>query len=125
MERRVKSTSLVMFFLTLLWIVLTAISMSGIDPEWSDSDYVKWIAGPDIFFILNYVNVILITILVVIFFSFLKSFLEPEFPDGARAGILFVPVYGVINLLCYSIQISVVPSLAASSGGDPGSAFIG
>jgi hypothetical protein len=90
-------------------------STAAIEPGWSPEDYVAWTAEPDLFYKLNYINVSVLTLGVVFFFTLLFRFLKQKTEGVALAGFVFVPIYGVLNLLCYSLQISQVPSMALSA----------
>jgi len=114
MEKKLRVTALILLVMTLFWVILTVISMSGIDPLWKDADFVKWVSDPDIFRTMNYVNVTLLTIGIVVFFSFLYNYFA-EYKDHAIVGFVFIPIYGMINLFCYSSQISLVPEIARSA----------
>jgi len=89
--------------------------MSQIQSTWSDIDYLKWASQPDIFYIVNYVNVTVLTIVVIGLFALLFSYFSEKNKTLALLAIIFIPVYGVLNLVCYSIQITVVPSIAANA----------
>ena len=115
MERKLRITALILFILTVIWVILTAISMSGIDPVWSNFDFVRWVADPDVFFTMNYVNVTFLTIVVIILFSYLFNYYKDQWRVATVAGLIFIPVYGIINLFCYSIQISIVPAMARTA----------
>jgi len=101
--------------MTTIWVVLTAISMSGTDPLWGDEDYLKWVADPDIFFTLNYLNVTFLTLVVLLLYLYLFNYLKALNRRLALAVLLLVPVYGAINIFSYSIQIFLVPGLARSA----------
>jgi hypothetical protein len=88
--------------------------MSQVNPAWNNSDYLCWVSKPDIFFIGNYINASILTITALILFSSLYLFLKEKFEINSFIGIIFIPVYGVLNIVCYSIQISVVPFIASS-----------
>ncbi len=124
MERRLKIIAPILVILTMLWVVLTTVSLSGIDRTWSNSEYVIWVAYPDIFYTANYVNVTILTILVVAFFSFMYHYLKEEYRRRAVAGLIFVFIYGIINVICYSIQISLVPSIARTALENPDSMLL-
>ena len=112
MEAKLKTTSILLFIMTTIWVVLTVISMSGTDPGWSDGDYVVWVADPDIYFSLNYINVTLLTLIVMLLYLYLFNYLKALNRRLALAVLLLVPVYGALNLFSYSIQIFLVPGLA-------------
>ena len=114
-ERRIKVTAILLLILTIIWLVFTIISMSEVKSSWNDIDFIKWISHPNFFFTGNYINASLLTIVAIFLFTFLFNFLKPKYDNIVITGLIFVPIYGVINLLCYSIQISIVPSIANSS----------
>jgi len=98
---------------TMAWIVLMALSSAEIQPDWQASDYLAWSARGGVAYTLNYINVSLLTLEVVVLFSFLHEFLRSLRPWWALGGLLMVPIYGMLNLLAYSSQIRTVPMLAA------------
>jgi hypothetical protein len=112
MEKKLRTVSILLLFLTIVWLVFTAISMSGVGPEWGDEDFVRWVSDPDLIFTLNYINASLLTIFVILLYFYLFFYLKALNRKLALAALIFVPVYGGINLLCYSIQICLVPRLA-------------
>jgi len=114
-QNKIKITSLILLILTIIWIVVSTISMLQVKPAWKDSDFIRWVSHPDIFFILNYINATLLTVVIIFLFSFIFTFLKPKYESIVIVGLVFIPIYGVINLLCYSIQISIVPSIAYNS----------
>jgi len=93
--------------------------MSQVKSSWNNSDLIKWVASPDIFFIGNYINATLLTIVAILLFSFLFTFLKPKYENMAIIGFVFIPIYGVINLICYSIQIAIVPAVAYNTLNNP------
>ncbi|MCL2578088.1 MAG: hypothetical protein FWE27_08580 [Defluviitaleaceae bacterium] len=89
--------------------------MSQIQSAWTDIDYLEWVSQPDIFYLINYINVTVLTVVVIVLFTVLFNYLSERNKTLAILGIVFIPIYGVLNLTCYSIQISVVPLMAAKS----------
>ena len=118
-QRKLKITALILLILTIIWVVFTGISMSQVKSSWNNSDLIKWVASPDIFFIGNYINATLLTIVAILLFSFLFTFLKPKYENMAIIGFVFIPIYGVINLICYSIQIAIVPAVAYNTLNNP------
>ena len=108
-------TGLILFILTLLWVVLMGISTAPIEPEWSAVSYLDWASKPSFSYLLNYINVTLLTAGVVFLFVQLFVFLRVRNRQAALAALMFVPIYGMLNLICYSIQISVVPAMAENA----------
>ena len=111
-QRQVKITAILLLILTIIWLIFTIISMSEVKSSWNDLDFIKWVSHPNFFFTGNYINATLLTIVAIFLFTFLFNFLKSKHDNIAIAGLIFVPTYGIINLLCYSIQISIVPSIA-------------
>ncbi|MEN8201431.1 MAG: hypothetical protein ABFS28_02470 [Bacteroidota bacterium] len=119
MIKPIRITGLILFLLTLLWVVLMGLSTIAIEPGWGPVDYVKWVSEPSLSYRLNYINVSVLTLGVVLFFTLLYSYLKQRSEGAALAGLIFVPIYGVMNLICYSLQISLVPFLAQAAMGHP------
>jgi hypothetical protein len=114
-QQKIKIASFILLIQTIIWVIFTGISMSQVNSSWVDSDFIKWAANPDIFFVGNYINATLLTITAIILFSFLFVFLKTKYEIMAIIGFVFLPIYGILNLLCYSIQITIVPAIAANS----------
>lgn len=118
-QYKIRVTSIILLVQTVLWIVFTGFSMSQVESTWNYTEYVIWASKPDFFFIGNYINASILTIAAVILFTFLYGFLKNKYESYARLGLVFIPIYGIINIICYSIQISVVPVIASSSLDSP------
>jgi hypothetical protein len=118
-QNKIKVTSLILLFQTVIWLVFTGFSMSQVESSWTYNDYVSWAANPDIFFIGNYINATLLTITAVALYAFLYGFLKNKYENYAMLGLVFIPIYGVLNIVCYSIQISIVPLIASNSLDSP------
>lgn len=112
---QLRITGLILFILTLLWVVLMGISTAPIEPDWSAASYLDWASKPSLSYLLNYINVTLLTAGVVLLFVQLYLFLQERNRQTVLAALLFVPIYGMLNLICYSIQISVVPAMAENA----------
>lgn len=123
LEKNIKQVALVSLLLTVTCTICAAISIGQGQPTSSDIDYFTWLLKPDVFYTAYYVGAILLTLLIIALFTALYSYLSTINKTAALLGMVFIPVYGAINLICYSLQISVVPSMAAnalSTGGDIG-----
>ena len=118
-ENKIKTTSIILLVQTVIWLVFTGLSMSQVDSSWTSADYVNWVSNPDIFFIGNYINATLLTITAILLFTFLYDYYKNKYGSYALLGFVFIPIYGVFNILCYSIQISVVPLIARNSLDSP------
>lgn len=115
MKRIILITALILLLQTILWIVFMGISTAEVEPEWTGMDYLDWAADRGIPYLINYVNVSLLTLAVVFFYTILYIYLRDGAELLATTGYVFIPVYGLMNLLAYSIQISVVPEMAAGA----------
>ena len=115
--------SFVSLFLTVLCGVTSGISIAHGQPTSSGIEYLTWLLKPDVFYTAYYVGAVILTLLIVILFTLLYGYLSNINRTVALVGIVFIPVYGAINLVCYSLQITVVPSLAVgalNAGSDVG-----
>ena len=113
--RIIRITALILLIQTVIWVVFMGISSAPIEPGWGDVDYLLWASERGTAYLINYVNVTLLTIVVVVFFAFLYVYLKDGAEKLALSGLLLVPVYGVLNLVVYSLQISLVPTLATNA----------
>jgi len=111
-RQRIQITALGLFILCVSWIVFGVISISPVKQEWTNSDYLHWVSKPSLSFTLTYINATLLTIIDIILFYFLYSYLNVFNKILAQLGLIFIPIYGVLNIVCYSIQIATVPSIA-------------
>lgn len=111
-QQSIKKSALLSMVLTIIWVIFTAISMSQVKPSWSDLDYLKWVSNPDVFYTINYINATILTFVVVWLFTLLFMYYLEKNKKLALIGLMFIPIYGVLNIICYSIQITIVPSIA-------------
>jgi hypothetical protein len=111
-RRRIQITALGLLILCISWIAFGVISMSPLKDEWTNTDYLNWVSKPSLSFTITYINATLLTIIDVLLFYFLYSYLSLFNKIFAQLGLIFVPIYGMLNIVCYSIQITTVPSIA-------------
>ena len=111
--KAIRITALVLLIQTITWVILMGITTASIEPGWESPDYVHWAAEKSTAYVINYINVSLLTLVAVILFSLLYGYVKDPARRVAFAGLILVPVYGVMNLVCYGMQISLVPALAA------------
>lgn len=112
LQKEVKNAAFILMIFTIIWLILTGISMSQVESSWSDTEYLRWVSKPDIFYTLNYVNATIFTFIAIILYTVLFRYLYQKSKLLGLLGFIFVPIYGVLNLICYSIQITIVPSIA-------------
>ncbi len=115
--QQIRITALILLIMTAAWVVLMAISSAPIQPDWKDMDYARWAADRGAAYVLTYINASLLTLLVLPLFGYLYLHFEKQYRSTALGGLLFVPVYAVLNLVSYSIQIQAVPNVAQSALG--------
>lgn len=95
---------------TLVWIVLTIIMQTtALPPSTVDQAIGQIIL--DGFYFANYANAALITVLSVAMMAGFYRFCQETETFWSTVGVLFVPIYGIANLVAYLSQIFVVPSL--------------
>jgi hypothetical protein len=85
----------------------------GID---SYEEALEYVSSPGILFYITYLNVVILTGMVLMLFGLLYLFFRDTYPAASLSGMLFVPVYAAYNLLVYVSQVSMVPKLIENSG---------
>ena len=106
-----RNLSLVLLAVLVLWVLLMIATAFRIKPGWTDGDYLTYAAHPDPVFVLNYINAVLFTGLVIVLFGLLYLMVKDDYPVLALTGLLFVPVYGILNLVVYGSQVTILPVL--------------
>ncbi len=119
--KAIRITALILLIQTITWVVFMAISTASIEPDWESLDYVRWASERGVTYIINYLNVSLLTLVAVLLFFLMYGYVKDLSRQAALLGLILVPVYGLMNLGCYSMQISLVPNLAASAMAGEGS----
>ena len=101
---------------TALWLVFLIWSMASVGPVETFEQALAYVAEPDALFTLTYVNATLVTLSATILFAALYVYFKPAAPVWSAMGVVFVPVYSVLNLFVYLSQITIVPRLLAFRG---------
>ena len=112
LQNDVKNVAFILMIFTIIWVVLTGVSMSQVESLWSDTEYLRWVSEPDISYTLNYINATIFTFIALVLYTVLFRYLYQKNKLLALLGIVFIPIYGVLNIVCYSMQITIVPSIA-------------
>lgn len=112
MYKNIKIVSILLLIQTVVWLILTIISMSDIKSNWTTADYVKWVSNPNIFFKYNYINATILTFTAIILFTLIFNLFHQKYKNLSSIAFVFVPIYGLINIVCYSIQITIVPLIS-------------
>jgi Ca2+/Na+ antiporter len=109
----------ILLFQTVVWVLLMVITTSSVQPDWGPVEYLEWIAGQKLAGTLNYINASLLTLVAVILFVQLYLELRGQSEHLALSGLVLIAVYGVLNLMVYSLQVTIVPALARSALSEP------
>jgi len=103
--------SLVCLIVSILWLVLMILSIARISSIDTQEQAINSVTNPDWLFYLTYINAVIITILATILFVALYLYCKPSEPEWSMIGLIFVPVYCMLNLFSYFSQITIVPKL--------------
>lgn len=103
--------SLTCLIITILWLVLFVSSMAVAGPLDTFEQVLTHVKGLGGVFYLTYANAALITVCAVMLFATLYIHYKPIAPEWSAIGVMFVPIYGALNLIAYLSQITVVPRL--------------
>ena len=103
--------SLISLILTILWLVCLIIGIASSGRPETIEAILSHLGSPSILFYLTYVNAALLTAIVVTLFTVLFLYIRKVAPMWSAIGIVFVPIYGGINLIAYLSQVTVVPRL--------------
>jgi hypothetical protein len=97
--------------ITILWLVLFVAGMADAGPLDTFQRVLAHVNKAGILFYLTYANAALITVNAVMLFAALYIHYKPLAPEWSAIGVLFVPIYGALNLIAYLSQITLVPRL--------------
>jgi hypothetical protein len=115
MKRKIARLALTEAALTLLWVVLMILGEAINGPVTTLDDALLRVQHIGLLHILTYANAIALTAVAVLLYFALHQHLKSDHPIMTTIGLVFVPVYGIFNLLVYGSQITIVPLLAARS----------
>ena len=117
-------------FMTLIsvtfWLVLLIWDLATAGPLVSFEQVLAHIGKADWKYYFTYLNAGIFTSCVIALMAGLYGYCHLSTPEWSIVGLVFVPVYGTINLFAYLSQITLVPSLlkAASDPVMANSAFL-
>ncbi len=103
--------SLACLIFTILWLVFLIVSLTGAGPLITFEQVLAYVTKLEVMFYLTYINAGLVTVSGVLLFAALYAYYKSVSPEWAIMGVIFVPIYGVMNLVAYLSQITIVPRL--------------
>ena len=103
--------SLTCLIITILWLVLFVAGMAVAGPLETFEQVLAHVNKLGVLFYLTYANAALITVSAVMLFAALYIHYKPIAPEWSAIGVMFVPIYGALNLIAYLSQITAVPRL--------------
>jgi hypothetical protein len=103
--------SLICLLSTLIFLVLFIADMAGAGPMLTFDQVLAHAARQTSLSFWAYANVTLLTLAVTMFMAALFVYCKPAAPLWSVIGLVFVPVYCLLNLFAYFSQITIVPRL--------------
>jgi len=103
--------SLVTVISVTLWLILLIWDMATAGPMETFPQVLAHVQKGDWKFTLSYLNAGIFTTCVIALMSGLYVFCRSMIPEWSVVGLVFVPVYGTLNLFAYLSQITLVPAL--------------
>ena len=112
MKKKIARLALTEAALTLLWVILMILGEIINGPITTIEDAIQRVQNIDLLHILNYANAAALTAVAVLLYFAFYQYLTSDHPIMTAVGFVFVPVYGIFNLLVYLAQITIVPIMA-------------
>lgn len=103
--------ALLTLILTTLWLILMIWDAATAGPLNTFDQVLAHVSKHGWSYTLTYINAGLLTTSVIALMGGLSLYSKPFAPRWSRVGLIFVPVYGVLNLIAYLSQITLVPAL--------------
>jgi hypothetical protein len=103
--------SITCLILTILWLVFLIADMASAGPMETFEQVLAHVSKLNALFYLTYSNAALITVSAVMLFAALYIHYKSSAPEWSAIAVAFVPIYGVLNLIAYLSQITIVPHL--------------
>jgi hypothetical protein len=96
---------------TIAWLVILIADMATAGPLETFEQVSAHATRLHGLFYATYLNAALLTVVAVALFAALHAWLKPSAPGWAVVGVVFVPIYGALNLVAYLSQVTLVPAL--------------
>jgi hypothetical protein len=98
-----------------LWLMLLIWDMATAGPLETFQQVLAHVQKDDWIFPVTYMNAGVFTIFVIALMAGLYVYCSSTLPGLSIVGLVFVPVYGTLNLIAYLSQITIVPALLEST----------
>jgi hypothetical protein len=109
--RTIGILTLIVAAITVLWAVLFMVTEVAMPAVPTLAGRIALIEGSLGLFVLNYANAGLLTLAAVVMLAALCVYCRQEDPLWTAVALVFVPIYGLANLVVYLSQVFVVPGL--------------
>lgn len=96
---------------TVLWLILMILSVSKTGSISSFEQAISSVMNTGILFKISYINAVFVTITATVFFTCLYYYCKSLNAEWSLIGLLFVPIYSILNLFVYFSQITIIPRL--------------
>lgn len=103
--------SLVTAVSTFLWLPLMIIDTRRNGNKDTFEKALAYVSKRDKISYLNYSNAVILTISAIMLFAGLYLYFAAEFHTWSLIALVFIPIYGVLNLFSYLSQLTIIPSL--------------
>ncbi|MBN2092161.1 hypothetical protein JW964_21255 [candidate division KSB1 bacterium] len=110
-HKTIARLTLAVIITTVIWIILMIITGWDFQPTTTLPEKIAAMHPPGFLHYLTYVNATLITLFTVAMFAGFYNFCNKYAPIAPDLGLIFIPIYGLGNLMVYLSQIFVVPYL--------------
>ena len=110
--------SLITLISVTLWLIFLIWDMATAGPLETFQQVLAHAQKGDWKFTFTYLNAGIFTTCVIALMGGLYTYCRPITPEWALVGLIFVPIYGTLNLLAYLSQITLVPALLQAAA-DP------
>jgi hypothetical protein len=115
MKRKIARLALTEAALTLLWVILMILGEALNGPVATLEDAIQRVQSINFLHVLTYANAAALTAVAVLLYFAFYQYLKSDYTLLSALGLVFVPLYGIFNLLVYLSQITIVPLLATRS----------
>lgn len=110
-QRLLFTLTLLTALLTILWIGALIYRQATAPPTATLDDYVAAVSSRPGLFVFNYLNAGLITLVTMALLAAYARYCWQDSPPWSAIALVFVPAYGLANLVAYLSQLFVVPGL--------------